>query len=56
MTKKQYQYKMLLQKIIGLFFIFLATIVPMIDGDATVSLIFAPFGLYALCTRHLIIY
>lgn len=44
------------QKILGIIAILVAIIVPfLLDGDATISLIMLPLGLYLLITRERVI-
>ena len=45
------------QKLYGLIFVIIGVITPIIlDGDATVSLLFIPLGLYLIFTKNKIMY
>ena len=48
---------MIKQKIIGLLLVFIGIIIPfLLDGDATVSVLVVPLGLYLIFTKNKIMY
>ena len=48
---------MIKQKIIGLLLFIIGVIIPFLfDGDATVSVLVVPLGLYAIFTKEYILY
>ena len=48
---------MIKQKIIGLLLVLIGVITPfLLDGDATLSVLIVPLGLYAIFTKEYILY